>query len=113
MEAKTDRETIERTTPRNPIEAAITCQPYASIAADCASDGVMRNYSSQGSYIETSHNFKSGTILIVRMGQYPPMTSCQADDAWPRSIGLAEVKWRQELADETSMRYGMGLKYID
>ena len=73
----------------------------------------MRNFSSQGIYIETSHNYKSGTIVIMRMVRYPPMPSSMADEERPRSICLAEVKWRQELADKNTNRYGIGLRYLD
>ena len=73
----------------------------------------MRNFSSDGSYIETSHEFKSGTILIVRMLFYPPTTSYVNEASRPRSICLAEVKWRQKLDDENAARFGMGLKYLD
>ena len=104
---------IRRVAPRNPTEAAITCRAYASTGAICASDGVMRNFSTQGSYIETSHNYQSGTILIMRMVRYPAIPPSIADEARPRSICLAEVKWRQELAGENAIGYGIGLRYID
>ena len=73
----------------------------------------MRNLSWGGPYIETSHKFESGAILIMRMVRYPPMPSSIADEEWPRSICLAEVKWWQELADENAIRFGIGLKYLD
>ena len=104
---------IRRVAPRNPTEAAITCRPYASTGAICASAGVMRNFSSQGSYIETSRKYKSGTILIMRMVRYPAMPPSIADEERPRSICLAEVKWRQELAGENAIGYGIGLRYLD
>ena len=67
--------TIRRGAPRNPTEAAITCRPYASTGAIYSSAGVMRNFSSQGPYIETSRNYQSGTILILRMVRYPRHTA--------------------------------------
>jgi hypothetical protein len=103
---------IERVAPRNATEAAITCRPFASTCAICASDGVMRNFSSQGAYIEVLHKFESGTILILRMVLYPPMPSFIADDERPRSICLAEVKWWQRVADKNVSRYGIGLRYL-
>jgi len=36
-----------------------------------------------------------------------------ADEERPRSICLADVKWRQELVDENVTRYGIGLRYLD
>ena len=49
----------------------------------------------------------------MRMVRYPPMPASMADEERPRSICLAEVKWRQELADENATRYGIGLRYLD
>ncbi|WP_459904081.1 hypothetical protein, partial [Desulfosarcina cetonica] len=91
----------------------VTCRPYSSRGAFDAIDGVMANFSSQGSYVETSHEFKSGTILILRVVCYPNMPSSMPDVQQPRSICLAEVKWRQKLTDENAIRYGMGLRYLD
>ena len=108
-----EKKVIKRFVPRNPTEAVITCRPYTSSGAVLASDGVIRNFSSGGAYIETSYKYKSGTILIVRVVRYPNMPSSTADEDWPRSICLAEVKWRQELTDENAIRFGMGLRYLD
>jgi len=103
----------KRIAPRSLTDAAITCRPYGSTGAVRTSDGVMRNYSSGGSYIETTDSYPSGSILIVRMVRYPTMGSFLAEDDRPRSICLAEVKWRQVVADETVTRYGIGLRYLD
>lgn len=113
MQDIAESQTINRLAARNSTEAAIICQPFASSSTVCASDGVMRNFSSGGSYIETSYEYKTGTILIVRMIRYPAIPSSMADEEGLRSICLAEVKWRQELADENAIRYGIGLRYLD
>lgn len=112
MEATLDKEDRTRAVPRNPTEAAIECQPYTSSANIRASEGVMRNFSTDGSYIETSHKFKSGTILIVRIVRYPLLPFSAADEEQPKSICLAEVKWLQEMAEEKAIRFGLGLKYL-
>jgi hypothetical protein len=103
---------IDRVALRNPTETLITCRPYTSSGAICASDGVMRNFSSEGSYIETSHNYQSGAILIMQIMCYPRMEECMGNGDWPPSICLVEVKWRQELIDENGVRYGIGLRYL-
>jgi len=103
----------KRAVSRNPTEAAITCWQYASSSAFRASDGIMRNFSNGGSYIETSHKYKSGTILIVRTLCYLSMPPSIPDEEQPRSISLAEVKWLRELADENAIRFGMGLRNLD
>jgi len=102
-----------RAASRNLTEATITCRPYASSGAFRESDGVIRNFSSEGSYIETTDKYNSGTILIVRMVRYPTIASSMAGEEQPRSICLAEVKWWTELSDVNAIRYGMGLKYLN
>ena len=57
--------------------------------------------------------YEFGTILIVRMLQYPSVIFVPDSGNQPRTICLAEVKWFQELAKSNGHRYGMGLKYLD
>lgn len=113
MKESVEKKEIERAVPRIATEAAVTCRPFVSNGDVRALDGVMRNFSEEGSYIETSHNYQSGTILIMQIMCYPRMGECMGDGDWPPSICLAEVKWRQELIDENGVRYGMGLRYLD
>ena len=113
MQKTMENKNKKRAASRNPTEATITCRPFTSSGDIHTSDGVMRNFSSEGSYIETSHNYGSGTVLILRTVRYPSMPSSMADEEQPRSICLAEVKWRQELAGENAIRFGMGLRYLD
>ncbi|HSO20666.1 MAG TPA: hypothetical protein VLT88_14475 [Desulfosarcina sp.] len=98
---------------RTPTEAIVTCRLYASSGALQAADGIMRNFSSHGSYIETSRPFASGTILLMRMIRYPSAPSASLNDDCPRSICLAEVKWRRVLAEADAVRYGMGVRYLE
>mgnify|MGYP001044498393 FL=1 len=99
--------------PRNPTLACVTCRPFTSSGATHTADGVIRNYSGKGVYMETSHRFKSGTILHLRIVEYPTEPLGAEGDVRPRSICLAEVKWRQELADANGLQYGLGLRYLD
>lgn len=108
-----ERKLRERMAPRKPIEAVIECRPFASNGAICASDGFMLNYSRRGAYIETFHEYKSGTILILRTVHHPSMSLSMTHGDWPPSICLAEIKWHQELAEDNVVRYGMGLRYLD
>ena len=102
----------KRIEPRNPTEAGIACRPFTSGFIK-NSDGVMRNFSSVGSYIETSGKFEPGTILLVRMTQFPSSPSSNAAVDKPRSISLAEIKWVQELTEGSSVCYGMGVRYLE
>ena len=94
-------------------ELAVVCRPYASTGNVRSVEGVMRNYSSQGSYIETDLRFKSGAILIVRtIGCLPAAPPSESNEK-PRSICLGEIKWGQVLIDGERPQYGMGLRYLD
>lgn len=113
MEGTLERKIIERVALRNPIEAAVTCRPFSSSGAFRTSEGVMYNCSIEGSYIETTNNYQTGTILIVQLAHSQYIASSIADDVRPRSICLAEVRWTQRQVDENAVRYGIGLKYLN
>ena len=113
MEDTLERKIIERAAQRSLTEAAITCRPFASSGTTRSTGGVMHNFSSQGAYIETAGNYRTGTILIVRMVGNPYISASMVDAFRPRSICLVEVRWLQQLVDENAVRYGMGLKYLD
>jgi hypothetical protein len=73
----------------------------------------MRNFSIAGAYIETFQEFRIGTILQMRMVQYPSTQQSLGPDDQPRTMTLAEVKWRQQLAAGNASPYGFGLKLLD
>ena len=104
--------TQRRTQDRGLTNACITCRSFTSDIIQ-ASDGIMRNYSNSGGYIETSRKFSLGTVLVVRMTRCPGMGSSFAAEEGLRTIGLAQVKWMQELADKNTARYGMGIEYFE
>lgn len=97
---------------RNPTQAPVSCRLFTSGAIH-ACDGVMRNFSSGGSYIETSDTFAPGSILLIRMHLSPPLPSSLAAEEGLRTISLAEVKWRRQLSGVDAKRYGIGLRYLD
>jgi len=113
MQEIIEKKEIARVASRIATEAAITCRPFTSGGATHTADAVLRNFSEEGSYIETSREFKLGTILHMRMVVYPPMPSSTTGETLPRSICLAEVKWQQDLADDDAIRFGLGLRYLD
>lgn len=113
MTINLDKKDKRRVAARKPTEVAIACRQFTSSGATHTADGVMRNFSEDGSYIETSCEFKLGTILHLRMVHYPPISQSPGAEEQPRSICLAEVKWRQEWIDENSIQYGFGLRYLD
>ena len=105
--------TDQRKSERRRTAVAIVCQPYSSSRAERTVDGVMRNLSNGGFYMETRHPFKNGSILIVRTRGGPPEPSWRVESPRPRSISLAEIRWRRELAEDAEVRYGLGLRYLD
>lgn len=104
---------IRRATQRSPTEAAISCRPYFGSGLVHSVEGIMRNFSTRGSYVETPRRFEPGTILVVRMLRYPSVISAPDGTNQPRTICLAKVIWGHELSEGDRNRYGMGLKYLD
>ena len=113
MDNTMQRDKFQRAGNRTPTEAAISCRPFFCSGPAGASDGIMRNFSGGGSYIVSSHRYAPGNILIVRMVRYPTLPASISDEDRPRSLCLAEVKWMQELPEENTMRYGLGLRCLD
>jgi hypothetical protein len=113
MEDTPEVMTIEWAALRSPTEVSITCRPFTSSGTIRSSEGVMHNFSSEGSYIETTENYSARTILIVRMVGYPYISESMVDEVRPRAICLAEARRHQQLDDENAVRYGMRLKYLD
>jgi hypothetical protein len=101
-----------RNTSRDFVEAPITCQPFTSKETVGSLDGVMRNFSSTGLYIESDTKFNIGTVLIVRVTDYPAGPWSATGDTLPRSISLAEVKWHQTVVRKDDVGFGMGLRYV-
>ena len=112
-ENTTEKISVERESMRISTELAITCRPYTSTVFIRTTDGIMRNFSCNGSYIETSYEFKPGTILIVQIISYPPIPASIPNEERPRSLCLAEVKWLLELPEHKDMQYGIGVRYLD
>lgn len=102
----------DRAEPRNPVSIAVNCRPYVSRANVRTADGVMQNYSIDGACIEAACPFRPGTILVVRMLCYPSEGIDDAAGDWPRSMGLAEVRWHQARETKYGMRHVMGLRYL-
>ena len=102
----------QRIEPRNRTEVLITYRPFASSGAFQSADGVMRNFSDGGFYIETTRAVSERTTLILRIIRFSATWSPTVPEHGPRTICLAEVRWQKEIPDERALRYGMGLKYL-
>lgn len=109
----TQQQTSKRALTRIPTKAGVICRHFSSMGGMAGSDGELLNVCSNGSYLVTSSAFSPGDVLLVRMVRYPDNRSLKSNYIGIRSIFLAEVKWRKEIKDEASCRYGLGLKYLD
>ena len=103
----------KRGTPRHSAEIGIVCQPYSSCGTIRHFSGTLRNYSCGGIYIETPHEFKTGTILLIRTTHSAAPSSFHVCKEGLRTICLAEVKWQQELSDPRGPCFGTGLRYMN
>ena len=104
---------VERSSLRISAGVTIKCFAHSSCGVADPVDGVMCNFSNQGCCIETSCAFEAGTILLVRVEKYGCTPSSMTDVLLPRSICLAEVKWRRRLIDKNAIRFGMGLRFLE
>ena len=106
--------TIEkRVSARNPTQAPIDCRLLSSRENAWHIDGVLRNFSPKGAYFESRCNCRKGSVLIVRILEYPKEETSGNSQAVIRSIGLAEVKWVHPMGGVPEQGYGIGLKYLN
>ena len=111
---QTAKKIIEkRGSPRHPAAVEVAHRPYTSTGTIRQSNGIIRNFSNGGVYIETPHGYKSGTILVIRTTLSAPASSACVPGEGLRTICLAEVKWQMDLSDQKLPGYGMGLRYLD
>jgi hypothetical protein len=108
-----NQENKRRNASRNACKAVIVCRPFiSSWGANYTKDAIMQNFSEDGVYIESSHDFRIGELLHLRIVGYPTTHQPILHKKQPRSNCLAEVKWRHEKVELSVRRYGLGLKYI-
>ncbi len=100
----------KRNHPRSPVEAHIACSLLTTRVDIEKTQCVVRNYSPNGVYIETECGYKRGAVLVVRISEADP-EPLEAENEM-RSVGLAEVRWVQQLGAEVAPWYGIGLKYL-
>lgn len=74
--------------------------------------GVLKNYSSNGLYLELGEVLGEGTYLLVTIGQ-TNKKSCATDSSdCFRINAIAEVKWCREVQSGHHQLYQVGLKYL-
>ena len=67
-------------------------------------NGTIYNYSADGVYLESDYAPRPGRKMRVKVNG--------ARDIFDTELYLAEIRWRQALADDTSdYSYGIGMQY--
>jgi hypothetical protein len=95
------------------VKTEVTCRSFAGRIDVRTSDGILRNFSADGAYIESSDPYVPGSIIVLNMIHFPSLPLYLTEEISPRSSCLAEVRWKQELTDFEVFRYGVGLRYLD
>lgn len=97
---------------RNATRASVVCHLLEPLHGAQQTEGVLYNYSPGGSYIESRQAFCKGSVVAVRVLDYPKQPPLGTSEAWLQSFGLAEVKWIRQVGDARYPRYGLGLRYL-
>ncbi len=69
------------------------------------------NYSHDGIVLVSKRALKPGTLLVVRVLNFPSAQVLSGDTSI-RSTGLAEVRWVEEVMDADGLSYAMSLRYV-
>lgn len=96
---------------RSGVAVSIDCQPFSLVYETYQSEGILRNYSDEGAYVELPRSYYKGNILMMRLLEESPTP---LDDAAGtcRPMSLAEVKWVRHIEGVGPPRYGIGLKML-
>ena len=82
---------------------------YADYKTDNYIDAKMFNYSQDGMYFEIARDLQPGTDIYIEMVNYLPDTpGPEAYKAYK-----AEVRWHKEKQKKSTLRYGIGIQYLD
>jgi hypothetical protein len=96
---------------RSGVAVSIDCQPFSLVYETHQSEGILRNYSEEGAYVELPRPYNKGNILMMRLLEESP--SVLDDEVGTcRSLSLAEVKWVRHIEGVGPPRYGIGLKML-
>ena len=95
-------------------EALITIdyRPLMTNGQPIKKEGTLLNFSSSGVFIRSLNRFEIGTILLIRIGDFPADFNKNINSRGLRSIGLAEVKWVRPVTNNGWSGFGMGLRYL-
>jgi hypothetical protein len=91
----------QRNSQRFEVEAPVMLKDFRS---GFYYKGIIYNYSAAGVYLESDYAPRPGRKMRVKVNG--------ARDIFGTDLYLAEIRWRQALADDTSdYSYGLGMQY--
>lgn len=96
---------------RSGVAVSIDCKPFSLVYETDLSEGILRNYSDEGAYVELPRPYNKGNILMMRLLEESP-ASLDEEVGTCRPLSLAEVKWVRHIEDVGPPRYGIGLKML-
>ena len=104
---------------RTQVEECSECRKSWTLNAECIKlsgrsdvfNAKSIKHTNGGMVLVSRKAFKPGTNLIVRMLDFPPSDSSE-DYPRVRAMGLAEVRWVEEVMDEVGLAYEMGMRYV-
>ncbi len=98
--------------PRHRTQTIVSCNAFTSNIPESGTEGNVSNFSEDGFYMETHCKYPVATTLLIRVIHYSERKTTASVPIGPKSICLAQVRWRCEVSDKDAVRYGMGLRYI-
>ncbi|MBI5577747.1 MAG: PilZ domain-containing protein [Deltaproteobacteria bacterium] len=108
MELSSEKRYYERFPCRTPVEWGYFNKPHKYSAR-------MLNYSQTGACFESPQALINGSTIQVRLEAYRAECGSDCNDdaecAWPRLIGLGEVKWCRNLSGVGAQRFGVGVRF--
>jgi len=75
-------------------------------------DGKLFNFSPKGFYFETSKAIKTGATIFIQLTKYFPENLSSNDKESLRNVCIGEVKHCNEILQDNSTCYGVGIKFI-
>ena len=96
--------------PRHCTRTTVSCRAFTSDIPESGIEGNVINFSDDGFYMETRRKYPVDSTLFIRVTRYSKKKA--SDRIGPKSLCLAQVRWRCEVNDQHAVRYGMGLRYI-
>lgn len=102
----------KRSIRRHTINASTACGHFTASINGKIYDGKMLNYSSNGMCIESSAEFKKGSIVMIKVNALSSNADYQKLTEGFRTVSLAEIKWYKRSHNSGKALFGMSaLKY--